>query len=521
MNVRIPRRALGAATVAIALSLASGCGGTKSAGATGQPVSGGTLTIGAETQPTEGLDPQVDQTYAAQTLISQLYEGLLSLDDSANIRPGLAEKYEEANPTTYRFTLRQGVKFHDGSALTTDDVVFSLQRMVSPDLKSPFKKMYKIASAKAVDTRTVELTLSEPQPSLLNLLARPWSGAIMSKAWVTSTPADKIKTSENGTGPFTLKEWKDGVSVTLAKFGSYWDQPKPHLDSVVYRLIPDESSRVSALRSNAIQLTAFRDPHVAKDAQNAGANMGKGKQIASYWIGTNAKSGPLADERVRQAVSAAIDRKAIIKVSGNPDAGLGYVIPPGDPYGARPTDASAGYAYDPDKAKQLLKDAGKDKVSLTILAASDASYAVEVPMLELIKAQLAQVGIDLTLQLVPYATMLPRVLNGDWPDMVTLSSVLNADPSQYVNTWFAKGSPMTHIDDQHLWDLMAKAETTTDLAQRKAAYEEISKYVAEKAYVVVPVARPARMEAWVSAVGGYAVDATATRLNLKNTWLAR
>jgi len=79
-------------------------------------------------------------------------------------------------------------------------------------------------------------------------------------------------------------------------------------------------------------------------------------------------------------------------------------------------------------------------VSLTLMAASDASYAVEVSMLELIKAQLAEVGIDLTLQLMPFATMLPKLLNGDWPDMVTLASVLNADPSQYVNTWFAKGS---------------------------------------------------------------------------------
>jgi len=521
MNARMSRRAACAAVVALSLIAASGCGGTKSAAAGGQPVAGGTLTIGAEIQPTEGLDPQVDQTFAAQTLISQLYEGLLSLDDDAKIRPGLAESYKQVNPTTYRFTIRSGVKFHDGSDLTTDDVVFSLQRMVSPDLKSPFKQMYKISTAKAVDARTVELTLSEPQPSLLNLLARPWSGAIMSKKWVTATAPDKIKTSENGTGPFTLKEWKDGVSITMAKFGAYWEQPKPYLDSVVYRLIPDESSRVSALRSNAIQMTTFRDPRAAKDARSAGATIGKGKRVSSYWIGMNAKTGPLADERVRQAVNLAIDRKAIIKVTGNPDAGLGYMIPPGDPYGVTPADGDAAYVQNQDKARQLLKEAGKDRVSLTLLAASDASYAVEVPMLELIKAQLAEVGIDLTLQLVPFATMLPRVLGGEWPDMVTLASVLNADPSQYVNTWFAKGSPMTHVDDQHLWDLMAKAETAADLTRRKALYQEISSYVAEKVYLLVPVSRPARMEAWTNAVGGYAVDATVTRLELKNTWVSK
>jgi peptide/nickel transport system substrate-binding protein len=521
MNVRMSRRAVCAAVLAVALTATAGCGGTKSSAASGQPVAGGSLTIGAEIQPTEGLDPQVDQTFAAQTLVSQLYEGLLSLDDDANVRPGLAESYVEVNPTTYRFTLRTGVKFHDGTDLTTDDVVFSLQRMVSPELKSPFKAMYKIQSAKAVDARTVELTLSAPQPSLLNLLARPWSGAIMSKKWVTSTPPDKIKTSENGTGPFTLKEWKDGVSITMAKFADYWDKPKPYLDSVVYRLIPDESSRVSALRSNAIQMTTFRDPRAAKDAQGAGATIGKGKRVSSYWIGMNAKSGPLADERVRQAVNLAIDRKAIIKVTGNPDAGLGYMIPPGDPYGATPPDGDAAYTQNKDKARQLLRDAGKEKVSLTLMAASDASYAVEVPMLELIKAQLAEVGIDLTLDLMPFASMLPRVLNGQWADMVTLASVLNADPSQYVNTWFTKGGPMTHVDDQRLWDLMARAESTTDLAQRKALYKEISTYVAEKVYILVPVSRPARMEAWTGTVGGYTVDATVTRLQLKNTWLAK
>ena len=522
MNRSSLRRGAYALAVAMSLTLIAGCGGgTTAAAAGGQPVAGGTLTIGAETQPTEGLDPQVDQTYAAQILISKLYEGLLSLDDNANIRPGLAEKYEQVNPTTYRFTLRSGVTFHDGSALTADDVVFSLERMVSPGLTSPFKKMYKIKSARAVDAQTVELTLTQPQPSLLNLLARPWSGAIMSKKWVTATAPAKIKTSENGTGPFTLKEWKDGVSITLGKYAGYWDKPKPYLDTVVYRLIPDESSRVAALRSNAIQYTTFRDPRVAKDAQNAGATMGKGKRASSYWIGMNAKTGPLADERVRQAVDLAIDRKAIIKASGNPDAGFGYMIPPGDPYGVTPADNDPAYVQDQAKARQLLAEAGKPKVSLTLMAASDASYAVEVSMLELIKAQLAEVGIDLTLQLTPFATMLPKLLNGDWPDLVTLASVLNADPSQYVNTWFAKGSPMTHVDDQHLWDLMAKADTTTDLTQRKALYAEISKYVADKVYVLVPVARPVRMEAWTSAVGGYAVDATATQLNLKNTWVAK
>lgn len=525
MNHGYTRRttlALGGGTLATALL--SACGGTATTAgkSDGKPVEGGSLTIGLDAEPTTGFDPQVAQAYSDQQIISQFYEGLLSLDDKGKVQPGLAKSYQQVDATTHRFTLRDGVTFHDGSELTTDDVVFSLERLMDPAIKSPFTQQYKIKKVTAVDATTVEVKLSVPQPSLYHFLARPWSGAVMSRKWTTARTEDQIKTAENGTGPFKLTKWTKGVSIQLAAHTGYWQKPKPYLSAVTYRLIPDETSRVASLRSGAVQLMAFRDLRLVDDLRKtAGITEANGPLVSSVWINMNTLSGPLADKRVRQAFNLAVDRQALIKTLGGGDsATLGYVIPPQDPYGTTPSSTESVYVQNQAKARELLRAAGQTKVSLELVAPSDPAYGPDISAMELMKAQLAQVGITLDLKLIPFATVVPRVLSGDYDNMIMMTSVLNADPSQYLSLWFAEGSPATKVKDQDLWDRMAAAASESDDSKRVTLYHQLAQYIADQCYLLVPYAKAVRGEAWTDKVGGYRPDATATRLELKNTWLA-
>ncbi|MFI6402477.1 ABC transporter substrate-binding protein [Streptomyces sp. NPDC050548] len=512
--------ALGGSTFA-GLFLAA-CGGTATtAGSTsGKPVEGGTLTIGLDGEPTVGFDPQVAQAFFDQQIVAQFYEGLLSLDNKGQIKPGLAKSYKQLDATTHQFTLRDGVTFHDGTKLTTDDVIFSLERLMDPAIKSPYTQQYRIKTVTAVDASTVEVKLSAPQPSLYNFLARPWSGAIMSKKWTTAQSANQLKQSENGTGPFSLKKWSKGISITLSGYKGYWDKPKPYLDTVIYRLIPDETSRVASLRSNSVQLLSFRDLRMVSDVKStSGVTEANGPLVSSVWLNMNTLSGPLADKRVRQAFNLAIDRDTLIKTLGSGSASFGYVIPPQDPYGITPTTADPMYQHNQAKAVALLKAAGKSSVSIELTAPSDSAYGPDISALELMKAQLSKVGITLNLKLVPFASLVPKVLGGDYTDMIMLTSVLNADPAQYLDLWFAKGSPATKVKDQHLWDLMAAAKSEQDNAKRVTLYHQLAQYIADEAYLLVPYAKAVRGEAWSDRLHGYQPDATATRLNLKNAWL--
>jgi peptide/nickel transport system substrate-binding protein len=514
--------ALGGSTLAGLMLAACGGTATTASNTSGKPVSGGTLTIGLDGEPTVGFDPQVAQAYFDQQIVAQFYEGLLSLDSKGQIKPGLAKSYQQVDSTTYRFTLRDGVTFHDGTKLTTDDVIFSLERLMDPAIKSPYTQQYKIKTVTAPDASTIEIKLSTAQPSLYNFLARPWSGAIMSKKWTTSRTGNQLKQTENGTGPFALKKWSKGISIELSGYKGYWDKPKPYLDTVIYRLIPDETSRVASLRSSSVQLLSFRDLRMVSDVKTtSGVTEANGPIVSSVWLNMNTLSGPLADKRVREAFNLAIDRVTLIKTLGSGSATFGYVIPPQDPYGITPTAADPMYTQNQSKAVALLKEAGKSKVTIELLAPSDPAYGPDISAMELMKAQLSKVGITLNLKLVPFASVVPKVLAGEYTDMVMMTSVLNADPSQYLDLWFAKGSPATKVKDQHLWDLMAAAKAEQNNAKRVTLYHQLAQYIADEAYLLVPYAKAVRGEAWSDKLHGYQPDATATRLNLKNAWLSQ
>ncbi|MDV8015706.1 ABC transporter substrate-binding protein [Rhodococcus sp. IEGM 1241] len=516
--------AIVASAAVLALVLAACSGGTPSVSNSGEnagpPKRGGTLLVGEDTQPASGLDPMMAQALDSKRMVSQFYEGLLSMNsDFTEVQPGLATEWKQTSETIYEFTLRNGAKFHDGELVKPSDVVFSLNRVSDLAQNSPYKRLYSLKSVTETGPETVQIELAKPQASLLSLLAQPWSGGIVSEAWVTSHTADQMKTMENGTGPFVLSEFQEGAVIKTVRFEDYWDEQKPYLDGVDYRLIPAEATRVQALSSGSIDMMEVRSPVNAESLRKKGVTVGPEYNIGAYWLGMDTLSGPLSDPKVRQAVNLGIDRDQLIQVAAQGVGTLSYAIAPADPFGTDPGQDAPFYKYDPEAAKKLLADAGKTSVSLKMVVRSDNPKSVSTA--ELIKQQLSGIGVDLEIRTVPFSQIVSSIGNGNWDaDMLQLNSALNADPSQYLDLWFAKGAAGTKVNDPVLWQMMEDAaQVTTGNEDRKKMYDDISIYIAENSYMLVPYAAPIFVDSWSSKVKGFDADLSGTRLFLKDAWI--
>lgn len=517
MSLNRRARSLFATALAASLFLV-GCASTEDNPSTEAPQSegGATLVIAEDSQPLSGFDPIMAQAFNAKRMVSQFYEGLLSLgEDGETLEPAIASGWEQLSPTEYVFTLREGVKFHNGEDVTAEDVVYSLERIVDPEQHSPYASLYRFDTIEATADDEVTITLTGPQASLLHLLAQPWSAGIVNKEWMESTDEDALKTQVNGTGPFMLESFQEGALISTVRFEDYWDGDLPHLDRVEYRVMADESTRVQALNSGTVDMVQLNVPRNAEAVKNGGNEVGPDYSY-SYWVGLDVSTGPLANEKVRQAVSLGLDRQQLIEIGAQGVGELSYTIPPADPLGAPATEDSPFYRHDPEEARRLLAESGEDDVSLTMVLQSE--NPTSVPTAQLMSEQLREIGIDLRVEQIPFSTLVSNLLSGDWgADMIQLNAVLNADASQYLALWFAEGAQSTKVEDEQLWAMMDEAVATEDGNEaRRAMYAEISEYIAENVYQIVPYASPYTIEAWSPELQDYTADATGTRIFLKH-----
>ncbi|MGI3199005.1 ABC transporter substrate-binding protein [Streptomyces sp. GLT-R25] len=391
----VRKLALTLAAITAASMALSGCGGggqTQSGTGSSKPHRGGTLVVGDESQPLSGLDPILAQAFDAKRMAAQFYEGLLSLGpDGSTLKPALAASWKQATPTRYEFTLRSGVTFHDGEAVKASDVAYSLKRIADPKVHSPYAALYRFKDVTAPSADKVVVTLAQPQSSLLHLLAQPWSAGIVSEKWVKSQSANALKTKENGTGPYKLAEFREGSLIKTVRFDGYWDKPKPYIDQIEYRVIPDEATRVQALQSGTVDSIQVSLPKNAASLKKRKFNVGDGYDVGAYWLGLNTLEGPLANDKVRQAISLGIDRKQLISIGAQGAGVVSGVIPAGDPVLSGEKADLPNNQYDPAKAKQLLADSGAGPVKLKLAIRSNRPDKLATA--QLIKEQLSKIGV--------------------------------------------------------------------------------------------------------------------------------
>ncbi len=369
------------------------------------------------------LDPYtLNESFALSTLNVQVYEGLVRRDESMKLVPALAEKWEMAEPTRWRFYLRKGVKFQGGEDFTADDVIFSLDRVRAEGSELKTRVPADMKAVK-IDDYTVDFVLKEPNPILIN----EWeTWAIMSKKWAESVGAVKpqaqtgkelsaVAFKANGTGPFSVASHEAGVKTVYKLNANWWDikNKKTNVDEVVFTTIKAPATRVAALLSGEVDLiepVPVQDMQRVADSSNAYLLTGPElRTIHLYYdikrdelLYSSVKGkNPFKDIRVRKAFNMAIDIEAIkTKVMRNLSAPTAAMI---SPIIFPPAGTIKRWPYDPKAAKDLLTEAGyPNGFELTMHCPNDR-YVNDEAICQAAASMLARIGVKVNLQAIPKA----------------------------------------------------------------------------------------------------------------------
>ena len=459
-----------------------------------EPVRGGTLIQAVQGTPRH-LNPAVQSGIATGQPGAQLFAAPLRYDEDWNPQPYLAESWEVSDDgLTVTLNLVKGATFHDGVAITSKDVAFSIKTVQE---NHPFKTMFApVASVDTPDDHTAVINLSQPHPALLLAMSSQLLPIIPQHVYGDGqNPKTHPQNSENvvGSGPFRLVEFKRDQHIILERNENFFIEGRPYLDKIVMRIIKDGSARTIAMENGEVHLSAFeanaRDINRMIKNENLVATPEGYAAIGPLaWVAFNTKREPVSDVRVRQAIAYAIDRNFILKaifLGTSQEARTG--VHPGSPFYEPDVEP---YDLDVDKANQILDDAGyaRGDDGMRFKLILDYGWASIKPPAEYLKPQLKKIGIDITVRAAPdFPTWSKRISNHDF-DM-TWDVVFNwGDPvigvhRTYQSTNIKPGviwSNTQQYENAKVDEIMEQAGQETDPAKRRALYSEFQKILAEE-----------------------------------------
>jgi peptide/nickel transport system substrate-binding protein len=426
------------------------------------------IVLAMALEPTPGLDPTAGAASSiAEVTQYNIYETLTKINSDGSVTPLLAESWEVSpDLTTYTFRLRKGVKFQNGEPFDAKAVKFSFDRASGEKSTNKDKRTFANLSTRVVDDHTVVLLIKEIEPDILFLLGQATAVIVEPKS------ADGNATKPVGTGPFKLESWSKGSSVTLTKWDGFRDASKIKLRRATFRFIADPAAQVAALLAGDVDVFPRVTPRsVPQFKQNAKFQVIVSGSRAKTVLAINNKKKPLDDVRVRRAIAAAIDRKAVVQGAGD-----GYGVPIGSHY----VPGAFGYVdttnvnpYNPDKAKALLKEAGITTPLELTLVLPPPPYARQGG--EVIASELAKVGINAKLQNVEWAQWLSNTYgNGHNYDLTIVSHV---EPFDLVN--FTKPDYYWGYHSAKFDDLYTRYKTSPREADRRKLIGEIQQLLAQ------------------------------------------
>jgi len=485
---------------------------------------GGKATWAMTTDPT-CLAPYGILPGAAHEGKEMMYDSLVAWDRELQIQPALAAEWSVPDEKTYLFTLRQGVKFHDGKEMDAEDVKYSVELQGNPpEPGAPIPQYPQIASVDVVDKYTVRLNMKGPDPTVLGWFAWTRWSSITSKGFYESgNPC----TSANGTGPFKLVEYVANDRVVMTRHPAFWQEGLPYLDELTLKILPDENARIAALRSGAIDgtevsadaaLTLKNDPNLV-----ILRGLTSTPRVLQFTIKGDGK--PWNDKRVRQAMSMAIDRQDLINKVYAGEAELTGPIPPG--YGDWPLPKATlekYFTYDPEGARRLLAEAGHaNGFPITLNIAT--SVPDFVPVAEVVKEHLKKVGIEVNIVAEEIGQFAKRYNEGTFEWLLNHRGMRH-DPTGYINefgrpdlgqakNWFVGGAGWKNDE---IVQLYAAVSVNLDQQARVPQVHRIQELVLEEAPHVF-LAQPYKYMAVRKQLQGMYVAFTDFRTGLRSAWL--
>ena len=443
----------------------------------------------------------LSQLQATLTVAGKLYESLLRYDFDLKPMPGLAKSWEvSADGLTYTFKLHPNITFHDGKPLTADDVIFSLTKML-PETHARARGVFsRIASSEAPDPLTVVFKLKAPFAPFLGALDCTTAPVLPKHIYDgTNYRENPANAQAIGCGPFKLKEWVRGSHIHFVKHEGYYRAGEPHIDEIIYRVIPDAASRAVALEQGNVQLTQWSDiemfdfPRMSKLPTVDVTTKGYEMFAPHLWLELNNRVAPMNDKRFRQAVMYAIDRKALQQ---RLYFGLGKIAtgPVSSKTRFYEKDVKL-YEYSQDKAKALLDEMGlkpgPDGKRISIPFLFIPSGDIYRRMAEFLKQTLLRVGIELQFETTDTAGWIDRVAN--WNFAMTNNLVYQlGDPAigvsrSYISSNIRKGimfSNTAGYANPEVDRLFEEAAVAGSDAKRQELYSAVQKILGEDVPIV-------------------------------------
>lgn len=459
-----------------------------------------------------GYDPALVTAAASIELLAVVYERLVVFDEEGQPQPSLAESWQTPDELTYIFTLRSGVTFHDGKALTADDVKFTFDRIKDEATASAWATQFApVETIESDGDRIVTFTLNSPYGPFLATLSSAYSSILP----MSPEPID-FATTMVGTGAFKLETATADVETVLVRHGSYWEADTPKVDQVTYRILPDEASRLAAVRTGDVQLTTLADPvSVDSAASSDGVVMLEQETTDYYLMGFNCLRAPFDTKEVRQALSQAIDRQAIVDtVFFGKGQATGPVVPTlGD--WAQPIAQLPNYEVDADAASTLLTEAGQSDLTFRILVGTLYPEFVNIALV--IQDQLEAIGVTAELEQVEWGTFIERWLARDFDAFVSFNGSGN-DPDRALYPAFYTDASVNafQFSNEEVDRLLDAGRTTADAETRRATYQQVEVEIADAAPAIFISTRVAYF-ATRDNVSGFAPTAAQTWETLADT----
>ncbi|AKN30232.1 ABC transporter substrate-binding protein [Clostridium carboxidivorans P7] len=490
----------------------TGCGG----GTASQSSKSSKTLVFAQSSDPRGLDPAYADDGESAKVMCNVYEGLIAYkEDSTEIQPCLAEKWNiSSDGKVYTFNLRKNVKFHDGTPFNADAVVYNIERQLPPKAKDdmPYASFTfgEVAKVEKVDDYTVKITLKEPYTPFLANLAMSLA-APMASPTALKKSADKIMENPVGTGPFKFVKWTKSQSIELEKNNDYWGT-KANLDKVVFKFIKENSVRASELISGSVDAIDGIDPNDIKKIKDSKLSLFQSKGMNINYMGFMCSRAPFNDPKLREALSYAINRDELVKqlyqgyseVANSP---LPSFIP-GYNKDVKP------YEYNPEKAKAMLKELGKENLKIKILTYSVARPYNSVngqKLAESVQAYLAKVGVTATIDAFPWKEYKDKLFQGEG-DMFFYGWIGdNGDADNFLSLFDTKEIKSTlnsaKYSNAQVDELLAKGRTTPNGDERNKIYSQIQDITA-KDVPWLPISHAQALAAYSPKVTNFKVHPT-------------
>ncbi len=517
MRARTIAAALGTALV-LSLSIASAQAPA--------PQRGGTIRVGV-TQEFLNLDPHVATAFSSTQIFDLVYETLLRYNPrTLEIEPNLAQSWTVSeNGLDYTMTLRRNAVFHDGSQVDASDVKYTIERILNPNTRSPLASFFQpVREVVVVSPFVVRISLRQASASFPSVLAG--RGRIVPAEFEDKVGDPRVRAI--GSGPYRLAEFSS-ASVRLARHERYWGRDGagaalPYADAVVFRVIPDAATLRAALRAGELELIIGFGVDITAVRALAGVaelRVLSAPDLAYSLLGVQHERGPLADVRVRQALSIAINRDQLIQVVYSGRATAAGPIPP-TVTEWRPIRAGQLPNYSPDaaRARALLAQAGQPQgVAIKMMPIPTVPEAVQ--MAQVLREQLAPAGFRVEIEQVDFATFLNRWRGSDFDTFVSLNSGdVDPDVHLYRHIHSTGSTNVFKFKNAAIDQLLDQGRVTVAVARRQQIYGQVQRAIAEQ----VPFLFLAYADLFAvtrANVNGFILASTRSMTPLAETWLSR